>query len=312
MVFCNICNKEYKRKSHLKSKKHLELYNKNIISFKEINENLNEYNLVKICINYVKETIVIQYERIKDKLNEVETYENEIFSLEFIKKYEDELDFDNIVENLEKYKINKLEFIKEFNENLDSEYLLNILENLKGLNNKEKNILIEIIKNSDFYNYNEKPDNIFELIPENEFYNNLKKNIKNDYDLFKLLEFIGYGYEEKDNLLLMKIIEDNKDIIEWKYTDNYDSVFNKIIYIFKNDYHFMEKYNKYIPWDDEDIYSELIFYTGGSWDIEELPYFIYNLGEYINFNKLKEISGYWDIDNYGFDDYELSIIKKYL
>jgi hypothetical protein len=106
MILCEVCNKEYKRItwSHLNSKLHktnLKMNSK--ISFKDLNENLNEYNLIKSCINYSKDTIEGQYKRIKDKLNKDETYKTK-FSIEFLKKYIDELDEDLLLNNLNLYK----------------------------------------------------------------------------------------------------------------------------------------------------------------------------------------------------------------
>jgi hypothetical protein len=89
------------------------------MDFNTLNNNLNEYNLVRECIKFVgKETIEEQYERIKDKLEIAKTYKTEYFSYEFLDKYHDELDLyeasvhlDSIIKNSG---LNKKDFIKEY------------------------------------------------------------------------------------------------------------------------------------------------------------------------------------------------------
>jgi hypothetical protein len=89
------------------------------MDFNTLNNNLNEYNLVKECIKFVgKETIEEQYERIKDKIEEAEPYKTEYFSYEFLDKYYKKIDLyqatvhlDSIIKNSG---LNKKDFIKEY------------------------------------------------------------------------------------------------------------------------------------------------------------------------------------------------------
>jgi hypothetical protein len=87
------------------------------MNFNTLNNNLNEYNLVRECIKYVGEPIDKQYERIKDKLDDEEPYKTECFSYEFLEKYQKELfcyyfvlNIDDIIKNSG---MNKKDFLKK-------------------------------------------------------------------------------------------------------------------------------------------------------------------------------------------------------
>jgi hypothetical protein len=108
MVFCEYCNKEYKgdklKKSHLNTKKHKRNYNKKCgITFKELNDNLNEYNLIKIIINNLGSPLkdYKRYEKIygKDFLKDQDFYFSECNNItdEFLDKYIDEINWCDIV-----------------------------------------------------------------------------------------------------------------------------------------------------------------------------------------------------------------------
>jgi hypothetical protein len=89
------------------------------MDFNTLNNNLNEYNLVRECIKFVgKETIEEQYERIKDKLQYKEIYKTEYFSYEFLKKYCYEIyDYYFIVNldyQIKKSGMNKKDYIEKY------------------------------------------------------------------------------------------------------------------------------------------------------------------------------------------------------
>jgi hypothetical protein len=89
------------------------------MDFNTLNNNLNEYNLVRECIKFVgKETIDEQYERIKHELEDEEIYQTEHFSYEFLRNYSDELNYENFLSNLdsiiENSKMNKKDYIEKY------------------------------------------------------------------------------------------------------------------------------------------------------------------------------------------------------
>ena len=59
------------------------------MDYKKLNKEFNEKNLIKIVAKYFLETDEQKFERIKDKLLDMNTYEEGDFSLKFIKKYLD-------------------------------------------------------------------------------------------------------------------------------------------------------------------------------------------------------------------------------
>jgi hypothetical protein len=68
-----------------------------MISFEELNNSLNEYNLIKTIMEYIKYTPETHYNLLIEKygdFNEEELYKNEKFDEEFIIKYSDEIEWE--------------------------------------------------------------------------------------------------------------------------------------------------------------------------------------------------------------------------
>ena len=84
-----------------------------MISFKELNNNINEYNLIKIILKYTGNPLEERYLELKERyigFNNVELYKNEILSEEFIEKYSNKINWANLFNNSERkgYNIIKL------------------------------------------------------------------------------------------------------------------------------------------------------------------------------------------------------------
>jgi hypothetical protein len=58
-----------------------------MITFKELNENISEYNIILLILKYSRETNEEKYKRLKNKLLLKKTYNEEEFNEDFIKKY---------------------------------------------------------------------------------------------------------------------------------------------------------------------------------------------------------------------------------
>jgi hypothetical protein len=150
MVFCEDCNKEYKRitKSHLNSKEHR--MNK-YTSFKDLNKNLNEYNLIKVIFNYSFDDIDKKYQRIKHKLDEEYIYWEEELSIDFIIRYKDFVNWDHCVGYLNELKEEILEGVEELENDKEKEDLWIIKDKeLEEFFEKWNKIEIEC-KNNTFY-----------------------------------------------------------------------------------------------------------------------------------------------------------------
>jgi hypothetical protein len=94
-------------------------------SFQELNENLNEYYLIKECIKYsgkINIELEKQYDRLIKKYGDLENrnlYRRDNLSIEFIRKFEDKLDWNQLKYLFRKHNLNIIEFIREFSDKLD-------------------------------------------------------------------------------------------------------------------------------------------------------------------------------------------------
>jgi hypothetical protein len=141
-------------------------------SFQELNENLNEFYLIKECIKYVGNiSIELQkkLEKQHDKyirifkhfddemlydiyglsLDFIRYYQNEINwyfttyyirsfqlnNIEFVREFQDKLNWGIISEKLKYFKLNNIEFIREFQDKLDWNIISNDIINWELNNN---------------------------------------------------------------------------------------------------------------------------------------------------------------------------------
>jgi hypothetical protein len=94
-------------------------------TFQELNENLNEYYLIKECIKYsgkINIELEKQYDRLIKKYGDLENrnlYRRDNLSIEFIRKFEDKLDWNQLKYLFRKHNLNIIEFIREFSDKLD-------------------------------------------------------------------------------------------------------------------------------------------------------------------------------------------------
>jgi hypothetical protein len=100
-----------------------------MISFEDLNKNLNEYNLITKIIDYSgkRNTLYDEYERLLTKYNcklynNLQLY-NENLSIEFIREFKDILNWESISKKLQKSKYNTVEFIREFKDELNWCYI---------------------------------------------------------------------------------------------------------------------------------------------------------------------------------------------
>jgi hypothetical protein len=96
-----------------------------MITFQELNENLNEYYLIQECINFsgkINIELEKQYYILMEKYGDLENrnlYRRDNLSIEFIRKFEDKLDWNQLKYLFRKHNLNIIEFIREFSDKLD-------------------------------------------------------------------------------------------------------------------------------------------------------------------------------------------------
>jgi hypothetical protein len=224
-------------------------------SFQELNENLNEFNLIKECIKYSgnKNHLYDEYERLLRKykcdLDDEYLYFNENLSIEFIKEFKNKLSWEIISDNLREFNFNKIEFIREFQDKLRwydislklKEFDLNKIDFIKEFQDK---IYWDIISdNLGKWNLN-----------TIEFLREFKDKLDSD-DITRCLK-----YTKLNNINNLEFIREFKDILQWqdvtewfKYfeLDNIDLDYIDFIKEFQ-DYLFIDEiiinkkdYNKY-------------------------------------------------------------------
>jgi hypothetical protein len=114
----------------------------NSMSFKELNKNINEYNLITKIIDFVgEETIEEQYERLKDKLNNEDIYNKEKLSYEFLLEYGSKLNMNHLLKNQKNIEIEK--------------YLLELDSIITCINCDILCLEEESVGSCDCYNYND-------------------------------------------------------------------------------------------------------------------------------------------------------------
>jgi hypothetical protein len=104
MVYCIYCEKEYKHiNQHLKTKKHKKNYLKHFkITFKDLNENINEYGIITQIMKYIKYTPESHYNILIEKykgLGNNNLYKKEELPEDFLIEYGEEIQWDYYIES---------------------------------------------------------------------------------------------------------------------------------------------------------------------------------------------------------------------
>jgi hypothetical protein len=123
-------------------------------TFKELNENLNEYYLIQECIKYsgkINIELEKEYDRLIKKYKNFQNYRlyiNSELSIDFIREYQDKFNWLVILTYLIVYGLNNIEFIREFKDKLDWE---KISKKLKELNFYKIDFIREFQDKLDWY-----------------------------------------------------------------------------------------------------------------------------------------------------------------
>jgi hypothetical protein len=201
-----------------------------MISFKDLNENINEYNLIKKIIDYSgkQNTLYDKYERLLIKydcdLYCERIYKKNILSLDFIREFQNKLNWYKITIKLKIWKFNTIIFIREFKDKLDwsviswnlMNYNLNTIDFIREFKNKiEWNSSYEQI---DCMTYNLKEYNLNTI----EFIREFKDK----------LNWVTITKELKENNLnTIDFIKEFENELKWKYIE-YDELLYKNFNIF--------------------------------------------------------------------------------
>jgi hypothetical protein len=227
-----------------------------MISFKELNENVNEYNLIIKIIEYSgkQNTVYDEYERRLKKHN-YKTFKKEMYNnlqievirefkdtiswwrlteslntlnylnksniMDFIKEFKCYIQFFFFEKNIEIFNLNKIEFIREFKDRLNWWYLTN---NLKKLKMNTIDFIREFKDKIKWYyisNNLEKYNlNSIELIKEFEDKLNFNEILNTLKCNLKKIEFVKNFQDKLQLRLIIKSKEDYdkyKDILKLKY-----------------------------------------------------------------------------------------------
>ena len=212
-------------------------------SFDELNNNLNEYNLVRLSIKYSGGMNMI-YQKLHDLMekygdlgswNDFKLYNQEILSLEFIREFQNFLEWGGITKNLKRYGLNNIEFIREFQNKI---HFPELLYKLKSFNLLNLEILLEFGQRFTWYNIVRNED-VLDII-DLEFI----KTHKIRMDWTKL-----FPRTQQFNMNINQFIEECKDILDWydltKYLKDYGL----------DNFNFIEQYKSYIGVDTLILYQ---------------------------------------------------------
>ena len=179
-------------------------------SFKELNNNLNEYNLIRKVIEYSGKQNCLhdEYERLiikyKCDLTDPRLYKKEKLSIEFIRYFKDELNWLDLIKNLKNYYLNNIEFIKEFNDRvlweiISEDFKKYNFDNIEFIREfKNKIHWFHISENLKKYNFNN-----IEFIRE----------FKDKIVYFDVNKFNIEGF----NFNNIELLKEFTDYIEWNY-----------------------------------------------------------------------------------------------
>lgn len=121
-------------------------------SFTELNENLPEYNLIDIVLNYSGKVEITEYKKLRKKYknNTCHFFNENIISEFIISFFQKTIEWRYITIFLKKYNLNNMEFIEKYKSYLDWDRIICDLDRLDLYNDnfikKYKSYLINSIK----------------------------------------------------------------------------------------------------------------------------------------------------------------------
>jgi hypothetical protein len=257
-----------------------------MISFKELNNSLNEYNLVKLILNYSGKynCLYDEFKRLSLKYGNIykeEVYTNEKLSIDFIREFKDFLSWCYITSNIKELGFYNMDFLTEFKDYLHwddiRDFPVKYINELQPIIDKISwsGILMEksdyklnkINTINKYYKYlNIQKIQQYICIFDNDINLHLFRLLKNKLNWTKIIYDLRYNKLLKD----INFLKEFKNYIDYHTFNNWvsqDFRFTpEIIDIFKNkicwndytdyllkkkklDFKLFQKYKKYLNWD---------------------------------------------------------------